>query len=207
MRYRGIVVAITLLFPLAFLPQIIPVGSAASGSCERIVGNWAWFLGGKVTFEAGSYAVWTPPVSSLPPAVGTWHCARTDGTYTVTWQNGFVDTLRLSSDRSRLSGTNSAGVQVWGRRLSTPGSANPVQQRSVAQKASPGAALQAKVQHFLQQGLQALLPNSGTSGQSNTGTSSGSSVCTSLNQNGCWHTLGRGGAGYEQLNQRKGAFR
>lgn len=196
-----------LVVPAGIPVPDLPVSSAASGACERIVGNWAWFIGGKVTFEAGSYAVWTPPDSTLPPAVGTWHCTGAGGTFTVAWQNGFVDTSRMSSDRRRLSGTNSAGVQVWGRRMSTPGGANPVQQHSVAQKASPGAGLTAGVQHFLQQGLRALLPNSGTSGQSNTSTSSGSSVCTSLNQNGCWHTLGRGGAGYEQLNQRKGAFR
>ena len=34
----------------------------------------------------------------------------------MTWQNGFVDTLRLSDDGAQLSGTSSTGVKVWGKR-------------------------------------------------------------------------------------------
>ncbi len=67
-----------------------------------------------------------------------------------------------------------------------------------------GAAVQAEGQQLPQRGLQGMVPNGGTSAGPN---SAGSTVCGSLNQTGCWHTLGRGGAGYEQLNQRKGAFR
>ena len=60
-----------------------------------------------------------------PPASGTWVCDPRSETYTVTWQNGYVDTLKLSNDGARLSGTSSTGVKVWGSRTSAAAGTSP----------------------------------------------------------------------------------
>jgi hypothetical protein len=61
--------------------------SEAADPCQRILGDWGWFIGGKVSFSQNPHS----------------------GTYTVKWQNGFVDTLRLSEDGAQLNGTSSTG--------------------------------------------------------------------------------------------------
>lgn len=109
---------IALLLVTALLLQITTAGVAAADLCDRIVGDWAWFIGGKVSFSTGAGVRWMPPTNATPPAVGRWSCEPGSGTYTVTWQNGFIDTLSLSSDGIRLGGTSSTGVSVWGRRMS-----------------------------------------------------------------------------------------
>ena len=79
-----------------------------------MVGEYAWFIGGKVAFWSRGTVRWMPAVASIPPATGTWTCSPDSGTYKVTWQNGFVDTLNLSADGSTLSGMSSTGVAVTG---------------------------------------------------------------------------------------------
>jgi len=81
------------------------------------LGNWSWFIGGTVAFADQGKVLWTPAVKTIPPATGTWTCAAETGAYKITWQNGFVDTLNLSGDRTRLAGVSSTGVQVSGSRL------------------------------------------------------------------------------------------
>jgi hypothetical protein len=98
--------------------QIPASHSEAADPCQRILGEWGWFIGGKVSFSQNAQAKWTPSSVGTPPASGTWSCDPRSGTYTVTWQNGFVDTLRLSDDGAQLSGTSSTGVKVSGRRTS-----------------------------------------------------------------------------------------
>jgi hypothetical protein len=43
-------------------------------------------------------------------------CDPKDGKYVVTWQNGFIDTLSLSSDGAKLTGLSSTGVPVSSER-------------------------------------------------------------------------------------------
>ncbi len=117
---------IPLLLPAALALLIGGTTGAAEGNrCDRVVGNWGWFIGGTVTFATGARVRWVPAVSTIPAAEGTWRCAPDSGTYTVTWQNGFIDTLQLSADGNRLDGTSSTGVQVSGRRTSAAAPAMP----------------------------------------------------------------------------------
>jgi hypothetical protein len=113
--------------------QILVSYSAAADVCPKILGEWGWSIGGKVRFSQNAQAKWTPGSGvKIPPASGTWSCDPRSGTYTVTWQNGFVDTLNLSDDGAQLTGTSSAGVKVWGRRAagaagtSAPSSTSPI---------------------------------------------------------------------------------
>ena len=108
--------------------QILVSYSEPADLCPRILGEWGWFIGGKVNFSKDAQARWTPGRAGTPPASGTWNCDPRNGTYTVTWQNGFVDTLTLSNDGTQLNGTSSTGAKVWGKRTaSTAGSStNPI---------------------------------------------------------------------------------
>ena len=108
--------------------QILVSYSEAADLCPRILGEWGWFIGGKVNFSKDAQAKWTPGRAGTPPASGTWNCDPRNGTYTVTWQNGFVDTLTLSNDGTQLNGTSSTGAKVWGKRTAgTAGSStNPI---------------------------------------------------------------------------------
>ncbi len=91
-------------------------GGLGSGGCERILGDWAWSIGGQVGFANGGRVSWSPGSNAIPPASGSWTCAPDTATYTVIWQNGFVDTLRVSADGNLVSGSSSTGAQVSGRR-------------------------------------------------------------------------------------------
>jgi hypothetical protein len=107
---------ITLGVASIFFGQVLASPSEAADPCQRILGEWGWFIGGKVSFTQNAQARWTSSSAGTPPASGTWSCDPRSGSYTVTWQNGFVDTLRLSDDGTRLNGTSSTGVKVSGRR-------------------------------------------------------------------------------------------
>jgi hypothetical protein len=91
-------------------------GALGGVGCERILGDWAWSIGGQVGFANGGRVRWNPGSAAIPPAVGSWTCVPETGVYTVTWQNGFVDTLRVSADGSQVSGISSTGAQVSGHR-------------------------------------------------------------------------------------------
>ncbi|MGH7873401.1 MAG: hypothetical protein ACREQO_14405 [Candidatus Binatia bacterium] len=105
--------------------QVVASPSEAADSCQRIVGDWGWFIGGKVSFAPNAQAKWTPGTAGMPPASASWTCDPRSGTYTVTWQNGFVDTLRLSADGAQLSGTISTGVKISGSRTSSAARTSP----------------------------------------------------------------------------------
>ncbi len=101
------------------------VQSAALGNCNQILGDWVWFVGGTVTFSEKDRVRWSPVAGTgAQPASGTWHCVPATGLYTVTWQNGLVDTLQLAANGMEVNGMSSNGVDVSGRRSSGGGSAN-----------------------------------------------------------------------------------
>ena len=134
-------VRITLSVASILLCQILVSHSEAADACQRIVGEWGWFIGGKVSFSQNAQAKWIPGTAGSPPASATWTCDPRSETYTVTWQNGFVDTVRLSADGAQLSGTSSTGVKVSGRRTSSaartsppPATTNPTPIPSATQK-------------------------------------------------------------------------
>ncbi|MEA2240142.1 MAG: eukaryotic-like serine/threonine-protein kinase [Thermoanaerobaculia bacterium] len=95
-----------------------PVGSGGSNpgggkpapsgvACSTLDGEWSWFTGAKVTFrDDGTF---------LSSVNGRWSRAA-DGQFTIRWDNGYVDVLRLSPDGRRLSGKNAQGTVISGDR-------------------------------------------------------------------------------------------
>ncbi len=118
--------------------QMVEAADAVTSelACDRIVGDWAWFLGGTVNFTSKSRVRWQPPGGS--PATGTWTCVPGTGKYIVTWENGFIDTLDLNADGTQLSGVSSTGVAVSGRRIAGGGGATSSSSSAAPNSTSEG---------------------------------------------------------------------
>jgi hypothetical protein len=70
----------------------------ASNPCGAIVGSWDWFNGAVVVFKLDG-TVRTTGNS------GTWTCS--DGNYVTSWSvGGWVDRFRISTDGTRIDGSN-----------------------------------------------------------------------------------------------------
>jgi hypothetical protein len=79
----------------------------SEGRCVDVTGAWNWFNGLTVTIGTDGRFQSTAGVN------GTW--SATGGAmrqYRLRWDNGFVDTVSLSEDGARLSGTNESGTRV-----------------------------------------------------------------------------------------------
>jgi hypothetical protein len=119
---------------LGMLLGIASHSAVADERCSQVVGDWSWFIGGKVAFAPTGTVRWTPGVSTVPPATGTWTCVPETGTLKVTWQNGFIDTLNLAANGTQLKGVSSTGVQVSGYRA---GAANSGTANSAGKSSTP----------------------------------------------------------------------
>jgi hypothetical protein len=93
-------------------------------ACQRVVGDWRWFIGGIAHFSADGKVEWRAAPGSPHALSATWTCQPDTGDFTVTWQQGLVDSLHLSPDGRALSGQNDKGVSVSGERV-VPGAAKP----------------------------------------------------------------------------------
>lgn len=96
----------------------------AAAPCTGGIGQWDWFIGGQVTLSQDKKVRFAGN-GWMPPASGTWSCDPKDGKYVVTWQNGFVDTLSLSPDGTKLTGLSSTGVPVSGGRVRPASDSSP----------------------------------------------------------------------------------
>lgn len=110
-------------FAIVLFASSYATHATAAEPCKAAIGQWNWFIGGKVALAENGDARWTPAVASMVPASGTWRCDPQAGAYIVTWQNGFIDTLTLSADGSKLNGTSSTGAAVSGWRGVAPAAA------------------------------------------------------------------------------------
>lgn len=111
--------AILALFATAVLLMLPTVGF--TDECDKVLGEWRWFVGGAVVFSEDHGAVFTPdPGVPLPQGKGRWTCDAGSGTYTIDWGNGVVDTLQIAQDGGRIAGTNMAGQAIWGTRPGAP---------------------------------------------------------------------------------------
>jgi hypothetical protein len=73
-------------------------------------GTWIWFNGVEVAIsDDGSF-------SSSAAVGGTWQCSP-DGTITMTWDEGWIDTLSVSPDGASLSGHNQQGAVISATRM------------------------------------------------------------------------------------------
>jgi hypothetical protein len=86
-----------------------PKRGDAGPKCSDVAGTWDWFNGDVHAFSAGG-------TMRGPGVTGNWTCSNV--TFVLTWSNGFVDRLTLSSDGSHfhLSGRNQYGLPVNGTR-------------------------------------------------------------------------------------------
>ncbi|RYD71490.1 MAG: hypothetical protein EOP84_24800 [Verrucomicrobiaceae bacterium] len=81
---------------------------------DPIVGDWKWFTGEVIKFNANGEAV------SSKGHSGKWtrETARTgEYKYTISWKDGeFTDIVSLSRDRKQLAGNSKSGVSVSAER-------------------------------------------------------------------------------------------
>ena len=91
--------------------------TAYAVSCNAIVGDWAWFNGGRVTLNPNGTIT-----SKEFGKIGTWECTdAARAVFTLRWVFGtppFVDTLTLSVDGKSLSGKNQYQYPVTANRIS-----------------------------------------------------------------------------------------
>jgi hypothetical protein len=81
----------------------------------NIIGDWKWFNHDHVYMRPdGTLDAWN---DGKKTEYGTWK-KNSDGSYTLYWNLGWVDSLTLSSDCKKLSGKNQQGVNVWGTKIS-----------------------------------------------------------------------------------------
>lgn len=95
---------------VAALLLIMPVQAA---SCERVVGKWAWFVGGEVTIKAdGTF-------TQKSGNSGTWECTDAQKvSVTLKWaEGGFVNKMTLSADGANLSSTDPSQSFVKATRI------------------------------------------------------------------------------------------
>jgi hypothetical protein len=90
-------------------------GALAQGAnCPPLTGRWAWFVGGIVTFAADGTGVWKAYPEASKSLTVSWKCESASGVFTLTWQQGLIDTVTMSKDGRSLSGQNQYGVAVGG---------------------------------------------------------------------------------------------
>ena len=79
--------------------------TSSDHSCNRVVGNWTWYLGQTETvFNRGGTARNSGGVTGTLTCIG--------GKVVATWSNGFVDRMSISNDGDSLSITNNLGM-TW----------------------------------------------------------------------------------------------
>jgi tetratricopeptide (TPR) repeat protein len=86
---------------------------AHAAACETIVGKWAWFTKGVVTFKPDGTMVHEPGNH------GTWECTDAAwGRITLRWQiGGYVNRLALSTDGNGLFSTDPSQAFVTAKRV------------------------------------------------------------------------------------------
>lgn len=123
---------------IALLLISVPAAQAA-GRCSRVAGEWTWFNGMTVVLSRSGSAA-TKHVG-LFANNGSWRCIDSQsGRIRINWvSGGFVDTLTLSDDGERLSGTNQYGIGVSAKLLERGGAAPDTEtpRRAARTKATP----------------------------------------------------------------------
>lgn len=94
--------------------------------CDEIVGTWRWFNGAKVECQGNGRCEATNGFS------GPWRCLDPKGVVEIRWGRGggsvqWIDTLNITSDGNKLSGTNQIGGSVSASRMATATSRVPLQ--------------------------------------------------------------------------------
>lgn len=92
---------------------------AYTASCDAILGKWAWFTKGVVTFNPDGTMVHEPGND------GTWECTdAARGRITLRWrQGGYVNQVALSADGNGLSSTDPSQQFFTAKRIRAGGTA------------------------------------------------------------------------------------
>lgn len=93
--------------------------------CREALGKWNWFTGGFVTFADDGRAFFQPTEDAPPAVHAQWQCDPSTGSYTVSWSNGFTETIRVYQNGNLISGSNNVGVEVSGSRYIDPTAGMP----------------------------------------------------------------------------------
>lgn len=103
------------LFDLRALnSQPVFTGSSSTNGGEPFVGEWRWFNGSTITMRADGN------VQGNNNQKGRW-TREPSNRYVITWSEGWIDRLVLSSDNRKLQGSNQNGTQISAERIgSTP---------------------------------------------------------------------------------------
>ncbi len=106
---------------------------AHAASCDAIVGKWAWFTKGVVTFNPDGTMVHEPGND------GTWECTEAArGKFTLRWRVGsYVNQLVLSADGKGLSSTDPSQHFVTAKRMGAGGTAQSAEGASATPVAAP----------------------------------------------------------------------
>jgi hypothetical protein len=93
---------------------------AAGPQAGTAVGVWRWFNGGTTIVQSSGTLIGQNAAGQIVNR-GSWTQIAPQ-TYRLTWQDGgWVDTLRLSQDGTKLEGKNQIGNPVSGTRVATTG--------------------------------------------------------------------------------------
>ena len=97
---------------VVFLASGVAHGAYA-GSCDAIVGKWAWFTKGVVTIKSDGTMVHEPGND------GTWKCTDASrGIVTLKWRvGGYVNTMVLSPDGRGMSSTDPSQSFVAAKKM------------------------------------------------------------------------------------------
>ena len=108
-------VAIIIVAAIAYIGAMLlqqPASVDAGSQCRTVVGSWTWkFLDQTeiVVFKADGTG------SATNGNTSTWTCGGR--TVVINWRQGQVDTMTLSSDGKRMTGTGWRGISVLGIRM------------------------------------------------------------------------------------------
>lgn len=104
---------VALIFLSVGAAALLLITPGHATSCNTVVGQWAWFVGGEVTIK--SNGTFTQQSGNS----GTWECTdASKNAVTFKWANGgFVNKMALSADGTKLSSTDPSQPLVTAKRV------------------------------------------------------------------------------------------
>lgn len=104
--------------PEGRIPEAASEPGAEEGNlaCRKIIGTWHWFDNGTVIVKQDQTAAWYAPITNVAGHTASWKCDPRTQAMTLSWSNGFTDTMRAVADGQNLQGKNNRGMTLWAQR-------------------------------------------------------------------------------------------
>jgi hypothetical protein len=118
------------VFLLAAVTALPLPSLAHAASCEAIIGQWAWFIGGVVTVKPdGTF-------TQQSGNAGTWECTdAARGRFTFRWRDGgFVNSLAVSPDGQGLTSMDQSQWYVTAQRSAPAPQPQPAREEDCCQE-------------------------------------------------------------------------